>query len=56
MAKFDVDKIKHEAEITLETYRGRPGKAFAHSLKIWQMRVYIKKVLFLCKEIKKLKD
>ena len=54
MAKFNVANIKEDAERTLATYRGRPGKAHARELKIWQMRVYIKKVLFLCKHIEKL--
>ena len=55
MAKFEVNAIEDEAKRTLQTYRGRPGKDFAIELRIWQMRIYIKKVLFLCKEIKKLK-
>lgn len=53
--KFNVDEIKKEAEITLATYRGRPGKAYAKTLFVSQMRTYIKKVLFLCKQIEKLK-
>jgi len=54
MAKYNIDEIKKEAEITLATYRGRPGKAHAKNLSVLQMRVYITKVLFLCKEIEKL--
>ena len=55
MAKYNVGTIEEQAKRTLDTYRGRPGKAFVNNLKIYQMRVYIEKVLFLCKEIKKLK-
>ncbi|GAF68376.1 unnamed protein product [marine sediment metagenome] len=51
---YSVDKIKAEAEIVLETYKGRSGKEHAKSLSVWHMRVYANKVLFLCKHIEKL--
>jgi hypothetical protein len=58
MAKYDVHEIKEEADRTLEHYRGRKGNQVAQirhkPLSIRQMRVYIKKVLFLCKHIEKL--
>ena len=54
MEKYDVYTIKKQADRTLETYRGRPGKALAHRLTIFQMRFYINKVLFLCREVKRL--
>ena len=54
MAKYNVNTIKEQADRTLETYRGRPGEAVAKQLTICQMRCYINKVLFLCKEIKQL--
>lgn len=58
MAKFDVDTIKEEAERTLDHFRGRKGDGIAQirhkPLSITQIRTYIRKVLFLCKEIEKL--
>lgn len=56
MAKsnFDVDVIKEEAKITLRSYHGqREGSIKA--LTVRQLRMYAGKVLFLCKQIEKLK-
>ena len=48
-------EIKKEAEITKENYRGRRGDAPPRfEVEVRHLRVYIDKVLFLCKEIKKL--
>ena len=59
MAKFDVATIKEEAESTLQHYRGRKGNGIAEirhkPLSIRQVRTYIKKVLFLCRQIEKFK-
>ena len=55
MAKFDVATIKKEANDTYRIYRGFLGKDLAATKKVWQMRLYVRKVLFLCKEIEKLR-
>lgn len=58
MAKYTVDEIKKEADRTLQHYRGRKEDGIAEirhkPLSIQQIRTYIKKVLFLCKEIERL--
>lgn len=58
MAKYNVDKLKEEAIRTLAHYQGRKGTGVAEirhkPLSIRQIRTYIDKVLFLCKEIEKL--
>ena len=41
MAKYKGGTIEEQAKRTLDTYRGRPGKAFVNNLKIYQMRVYL---------------
>lgn len=53
--KFDVDTIKKEADITYRRYRGRRGNALVLQFRVWQIRLEVRKVLFLCKEIKRLK-
>ena len=57
MPKFDVDTIKEEAKRsirTLDHYRGQEGEQEYRPLSIKQLRICIKKVLFLCKEIERL--
>jgi len=56
MAKpiFNVEQIKKEANITLRGYYRQRGDRRAKSLQIRQIRLYAKKVLFLCKQIEKL--
>ena len=61
MAKFTVRQIEHEAEITKDGYRGQKGKKIALSSKgmpltVENVRTYIQKVLFLCNQIRKLKN
>ncbi|KKM26955.1 hypothetical protein LCGC14_1579600 [marine sediment metagenome] len=55
MAKYKVDEIKEEAEKNLANYKGRKGsgKTF-NPIDIQRLRTYVYKVLFLCREIKKL--
>ncbi len=52
--KFDVSEIKLEAECTLASYRGRKGNSLATQYQVWHIRNYVRKVLFLCKEIERL--
>lgn len=54
MAKFDVDTIKKEANTTYRLHRGRGRNEYV-THKVWQIRLYARKVLFLCEQIEKLK-
>lgn len=54
--EFDVDEIKEEANRTIDNYKGRKGDGnLNYNLNIRNLRIYSNKVLFLCKEINKLK-
>lgn len=55
MAKFDVAEIKKEAIKTRDNCKGRKGSGSPmFPVKIENLRIYISKVLFLCREIEKL--
>lgn len=49
--KFDVSEIELEAKCTLASYRGRKGNSLARQAKVWHIRNYVRKVLFLIKQI-----
>ncbi len=55
MAKYDADEIKKEAELTMANYKGLKGDSTTRfPIEIRHLRIYCRKVLFLCREIKKL--
>lgn len=54
MPKFDISEIKLEAKCTRASYRGKEGDSLAKQYKVWHIRNYVSKVLFLCNEIKRL--
>lgn len=55
MAKLNVDEIKEEAVKTIANYKGLKGNSRPRfPIDVRNLRIYCRKVLFLCKEIKKL--
>ncbi len=55
MAKYDVDEIKQEAVDSMANYKGRKGNSKTRfPIVVRNLRIYCRKVLFLCKEIEKL--
>lgn len=56
MRKFTVEDIKYRAESSLKTLKGYPGKDYPlTSLRNENLRAECRKVLFLCREIEKLR-
>jgi len=51
-AKYTVDEIEEQARVTLRRFKGRRGMEIAE-IEIAGIRSYAKKVLFLCRELKK---
>ncbi|KKN78844.1 hypothetical protein LCGC14_0346160 [marine sediment metagenome] len=54
MKKYSVEIIKGEATRKIKQFCGKKRNSLAQNLKVCQMRTYMRKVLFLCKEIKRL--
>ena len=55
MAKYSVERIKGEATRKMKQFRGKKPNSPAQNLSVAQMRTYMRKVLYLCKEVKRLK-
>ena len=54
MYKYSVERIKGEATRKLKQFRGKKPNSPAQNLSVAQMRTYMRKVLYLCKEVKRL--